>query len=90
MGRANLGDRFPWASLEQAVEGVLGWPQDAPYDRILVSADAAQLPEPLVDQLAVGAVMVVPVRGIMRRVVREEGTVRVEDHGRYAFVPLVE
>ena len=73
---------------EQALEGVFGWPSDAPYDRILVSAMARSLPEPLVDQLADGGRMVCPVAGEMV-LVRRTGPDRVlSTHGAYRFVPL--
>jgi len=58
---------------------VLGWPAGAPYDRVLISADAAVLPTELVAQLRPGGVLVGPVSGEM---------LRVERHGRYLFVPL--
>ena len=61
-GSANLAKYdFPWASIRQADPGTLGAPDDAPFDRILVSAEARAIPEPLVDQLAVGGTMVLPV-----------------------------
>ena len=41
--------------------GYLGWPEHAPFDRIIVTAAPPEIPEALVDQLAVGGVMVVPV-----------------------------
>jgi protein-L-isoaspartate(D-aspartate) O-methyltransferase len=74
----------------QAEAGVLGWPARAPYDRVLVSADAPAVPPALLEQLAVGGVLVAPVDGVMLRVVLSpEGPV-VERHGRYMFVPLIE
>ena len=50
--------------------GVLGVPEHAPYDRILVSAEPAALPQQLVDQLADGGRLVIPVRGTMTLVTR--------------------
>ena len=79
----------PWARIEQAVPGELGRPREAPYDRILVSAGARELPQQLVDQLAPGGRMVVPVSGSMLLVERRsDGSVTTERHGSYRFVPL--
>ena len=52
---------MPWARVERADPGRLGWPQEAPYDRILVSAEADTVPAELERQLAEGGVMVLPV-----------------------------
>jgi protein-L-isoaspartate(D-aspartate) O-methyltransferase len=41
--------------------GYLGWPERAPFDRIIVTAAPPEIPQTLVDQLAVGGIMVVPV-----------------------------
>ena len=78
----------PWASIHQAEPGVLGLPDKAPYDRILVSAEPRSLPEELVEQLAVGGRMVIPVQGTMLLVVRQDDGVEVTRHGGYRFVPL--
>jgi protein-L-isoaspartate(D-aspartate) O-methyltransferase len=78
----------PWASLEQATPGRLGDPDRAPYDRILVSAEARTTPQALVEQLADGGRMVVPVAGELRLVVREGTQVVETGHGGYRFVPL--
>nr|NLI49163.1 protein-L-isoaspartate O-methyltransferase [Propionibacterium sp.] len=89
-GRANLAAyRFGWARIEQARPGVLGWPDAAPYDRILVSAMAETLPLDLVEQLAPGGIMVIPVAGEMVRVRREGDELSVERSGGFVFVPLV-
>src|SRR5262245_44697516 len=45
----------------RAGDGTLGWPEAAPFDAILVTAAAPQIPAPLVDQLAEGGRLVVPV-----------------------------
>ena len=86
-GSANLArtDR-PWASIRLATPGVLGDPDGAPYDRVLVSAMAESLPGQLVDQVADDGVLVVPVDGVMLRVTNP-GAV-VTEHGYYRFVPL--
>ncbi|MFT4294437.1 MAG: methyltransferase domain-containing protein [Micropruina sp.] len=91
-GRANLaGFAFPWARVEPALPGVLGLPDAAPFDRILVSADAGVIPAELEQQLAIGGCMVLPAAGVMWTVVRDQDDWRREadpDH-RFAFVPLV-
>ena len=44
--------------------GYLGWPEAAPFDRIIVTAAPEKIPQALVDQLAVGGIMVVPVGAV--------------------------
>lgn len=81
---------LPWAEIRQAVPGVLGLPDQGPYDRILVSAEATELPADLVEQLAPGGIMVIPVCSVMHRVQRApDGAVHDTRHGLYSFVPLV-
>lgn len=79
----------------RAGDGTLGWPEQVPFERILVTAAAADVPAPLVDQLAAGGVMVVPVddgsddgRRLIR-VRRSSDGVETEDLGLVKFVPLV-
>ncbi len=76
----------PWASISPATPGVLGRPEDAPWDRILVSAEPRTLPAELVGQLADDGVMVIPVAGTMLRVTQPGAL--VSRHGGYRFVPL--
>src|SRR5690606_34779449 len=45
-------------------DGALGWPEAAPFDRILVTACAPEIPPALVEQLAVGGRMVLPVGAV--------------------------
>ena len=47
----------------RTADGTFGWPDEAPFDRILVSAAAPAVPEPLFDQLVEGGRMVLPVGG---------------------------
>jgi protein-L-isoaspartate(D-aspartate) O-methyltransferase len=42
-------------------DGSLGWPDDAPFDGIIVTAGTPQIPQPLIDQLKMGGRLVVPV-----------------------------
>ncbi len=80
---------LPWASVHPARDGVLGLPEHAPYDRILVSAQGPQVPQQLVDQLAPDGVMVAPVSGRLVRVTMTADGARIKRFGRYSFVPLV-
>jgi protein-L-isoaspartate(D-aspartate) O-methyltransferase len=89
LGTHNL-DRasLPWASIHEAVPGVLGLPGAAPYHRILVSAMARELPSDLVAQLHTGGVLVIPVDGTMLRVASSMRGLGITRHGPYRFVPL--
>ena len=53
----------------RAGNGYMGWPDRAPFDRIIVTAAPAEIPQALVDQLAVGGVMVVPVGTAFQEIV---------------------
>jgi protein-L-isoaspartate(D-aspartate) O-methyltransferase len=81
--------RLPWASVEPADPDALGCPEQAPFDRILVSAVARTLPEELVDQLGDGGRLVIPVDGTLLLVVRRGEERVVTRHGSYRFVPLL-
>ncbi len=78
------------AVVRQAEPGVVGLPEQAPFDRILVSAEAAALPQALVDQLGPGGAMAVPVAGLLTLVRRGDAGVDVLRMGAYSFVPLLE
>jgi protein-L-isoaspartate(D-aspartate) O-methyltransferase len=91
-GRSNLaplGLDPEHVRVERALPDVLGWPARAPYDRILVSAEAREVPAALVAQLADDGRMVAPVAGSLCVVTLDPGReVRVRRLGRYRFVPL--
>ncbi|HCB04880.1 MAG TPA: methyltransferase domain-containing protein [Nocardioides sp.] len=88
-GRRNLAHfTRPWARIETADPERLGWPAGAPYDRVLVSAEARTLPAALVDQVDDGGRMVIPVFGTMLLVRRTRAGTEVSGHGGYRFVPL--
>jgi len=75
-------------------DGAKGWAEQAPFDRIIVTAAAPAVPGSLVDQLAPGGILVLPVGAEHRdqqllRVRRTEAGSAVEDHGWVRFVPLV-
>ena len=88
-GRRNLKrSARHWARIEPADPHRLGRPDQAPYDRILVSAEARALPQELVDQLTDDGRMVIPVFGTMLLVRRSGQETEVSEHGGYRFVPL--
>ena len=76
-------------------DGTKGWPEPAPFDRILVTAAAAKLPVTLQELLAPGGVMVAPVgaekgKQMLVRVRRTDEGFKTEDLVAVRFVPLVE
>jgi protein-L-isoaspartate(D-aspartate) O-methyltransferase len=68
----------------------LGRPAKAPFDRILVSAAAQEVPSQLVDQLAVGGIMVIPVRHSIFKIEKTSQGTRREEHPGFSFVPLID
>ena len=75
-------------------DGYKGLPEDAPFDGILVTAGAPEVPKALLEQLAIGGRMVIPVGlkdQIMMRITRlSEKEFKKESFGTFRFVPLLE
>jgi len=75
-------------------DGYEGLPSYQPFDRILITAAAPEIPQILLDQLAVGGILVIPEGDRfgqrMVRVVREsEDNFQRSEHGHFSFVPLL-
>ncbi len=74
-------------------DGTLGWPEEAPFDAILVSAGAPEMPPPLREQLRVGGRIVVPIqRGtfqVLHLVRRTASGFHTTDLDSCTFVPLI-
>lgn len=74
-------------------DGSIGWREYAPYDAILVGAGAPSVPQPLLDQLAEGGRLLIPIgdRDEQRLVVAERkgGRIHMHDEAPVRFVPLV-
>jgi protein-L-isoaspartate(D-aspartate) O-methyltransferase len=76
-------------------DGVLGWPEEAPFDAILLMAATPEPPAPLLDQLAPGGRMVMPAGGrsrdqsLLRLTRLPTGALLREDFGAVSFVPLI-
>ena len=75
-------------------DGYKGLPTEAPFDRIIVTAGAPVVPKPLLNQLAIGGKLVIPIgekEQIMTRFIRTSKTsFDKEEFGRFRFVPLLE
>lgn len=76
-------------------DGYWGWEEEAPFDAIIVTAAPDHVPQPLIQQLAVGAVMVVPIgppggyQELWRITRVSEDQIESESLGGVRFVPLV-
>ncbi len=74
-------------------DGTLGWPEAAPFDRILITAGAPDMPEPLIGQLSDGGIIIAPVGDRFSqqliRITKEEGHLKSEYHTPCMFVPLI-
>ena len=74
-------------------DGYLGKPTYGPYDKILITAGAPEIPPLLVRQLKPGGFLVVPLGEMSQTMVRliksDQGKDIIEDHGAFSFVPLL-
>lgn len=71
-------------------DGVLGWPEQAPFDRIMVTASAGVVPRPLLEQLVVGGIMIIPVGHSLVRITKiDRDAYEREDLLGVRFVPFV-
>jgi protein-L-isoaspartate(D-aspartate) O-methyltransferase len=70
-------------------DGTLGHPDRAPYDAINVAASADEIPPALLEQLADGGRLVLPLEGILVRIVRRGEHLDSSAHDPVRFVPLV-
>jgi protein-L-isoaspartate(D-aspartate) O-methyltransferase len=74
-------------------DGYQGWPTEAPFDAILVTAAAEEIPQPLIDQLKEGGRMVIPVgkQGAVQELMlieRIKGKIKTTNLGAVRFVPF--
>ena len=86
-------EKFGYQIASKAGDGTIGWKEYAPYDGIIVTAGAPDVPQPLLDQLAEGGILVIPTGGteiqnlaIIRRV---NGRFEGHEAGGFKFVPLI-
>ena len=101
---AQAEERFKTLHLRNIVtrhgDGLKGWPEAAPFDRILLSAAVSEVPQILIDQLKPGGILIAPVggdaqsaRGVsqsLTKIVKGEHGTKREDLLPVMFVPMIE
>ena len=70
-------------------DGYKGWKENAPYDRIIVTAMSQEIPQGLVDQLEVGGKMIIPYNGKLELITKTKTSYDQESLIGVVFVPLV-
>lgn len=74
-------------------DGTLGWPEEAPFDRVIITAACPEIPEPIINQLNEGGIVVAPVgerfSQVLLKVRKEAGKLIDEYHTPCVFVPLI-
>jgi protein-L-isoaspartate(D-aspartate) O-methyltransferase len=74
-------------------DGTLGWMEESPFDAIMVTAGSPDIPQSMIDQLAMGGRLVIPVGDAhtqdLLRVTKIEGGIKKEDLGGCRFVKLI-
>lgn len=92
---AQLYDDLGYSTIQTKIgDGYLGWEEHAPFDKIIVTAAADNVPQPLIDQLKPGGIIAIPVGAqdqiqILTRLIKSEnGELRTERVIPVRFVPL--
>ncbi len=74
-------------------DGTFGWMEESPFDAIMVTAGSPNIPQSMIDQLAMGGRLVIPVGDAyaqdLLRVTKIEGGIKKEDLGGCRFVKLI-
>jgi protein-L-isoaspartate(D-aspartate) O-methyltransferase len=76
-------------------DGYKGLPTFAPFDKIIITCGAPDIPEELINQMKIGGVMIIPIgEGVeqqMKKIVKvSDSEITVEDFGVFKFVPMLE
>jgi protein-L-isoaspartate(D-aspartate) O-methyltransferase len=73
-------------------DGWYGWPEHAPYDKIIVTCGSSEIPKPLIEQLKEGGRIVIPIGGegfqILTLGIKKKGRLQTSQYGGCVFVPL--
>ena len=86
---------FPYRIKTFLGDGNKGLPTYGPFDRIIITAAAPEIPQALIDQLKVGGMMVIPLsenescQTMLRLTKQEDGSLKREEHGDFRFVPML-
>ena len=86
---------FPYRIKMFLGDGNKGLPTYGPFDRIIITAAAPEIPQALVDQLKVGGMMVIPLcenethQTMLRLIKQEDGSLKREEYGDFRFVPML-
>ena len=86
---------FPYRIKMFLGDGNKGLPTYGPFDRILITAAAPEIPQALIDQLKVGGMMVIPLcendehQTMLRLTKQEDGNLKREEYGDFKFVPML-
>lgn len=88
-----LLERFGYRIATLCGDGTVGWSEFAPYDGIIVTAAAPDVPDALLHQLAVGARLVIPVGDLdtqkLRVIIKKEDGFETKEVYGFKFVPLI-
>jgi len=90
---------FPWLKKYSSIkyfygDGYQGLPTYAPFDRVIITAAAPEVPAKLIEQLKPGGIMVIPVGAgdvqLMKRITKlDNGALKEEVFDRFSFVPML-
>ena len=86
---------FPYRIKMFLGDGNKGLPTYGPFDRIIITAAAPEIPQALIDQLKVGGMMVIPLsenencQTMLRLTKQEDGSMKREEYGNFRFVPML-
>jgi protein-L-isoaspartate(D-aspartate) O-methyltransferase len=86
-------DKLGYQIASKAGDGTIGWKEYAPYDGIIVTAGAPDVPQPLLDQLSEGGILVIPIGGPDTQnlciITRHLGVFETREVAGFKFVPLI-
>lgn len=82
--------RIPLSNVRMKLEPTkLGWPDEGPYDRIICTAEGKTVPQELIDQMAEGALMLIPVNGKLVKITKNDNQIKEEPLKLCSFVDFV-